>query len=104
MKKTFIAIIAFLAMSASAFAGQQSDTTRYLATKAWKNWFISADGNIDSWKGSDKKKFHVRPKAQLATDLAPTPNGGKAKKYCYWFNNDYVREIIDKRNIERNNG
>ena len=56
------------------------------------------------WKGSDKKKFHVRPKAQLATDLAPTPNGGKAKKYCYWFNNDYVREIIDKRNIERNNG
>ena len=54
MKKTFIAIIAFLAMSASAFAGQQNDSTRYLATKAWKNWFISADGNIDWWKGSDK--------------------------------------------------
>ena len=54
MKKTFIAIIAFLAMSMSAFAGQQNDTTRYLATKAWKNWFISADGNIDWWKGSDK--------------------------------------------------
>ncbi len=54
MKKTFIAIIAFLAMSTSAFAGQQNDSTRYLATKAWKNWFISADGNIDWWKGSDK--------------------------------------------------
>ena len=47
------------------------------------------------WKGADKKKFHVRPKARLATDFAPTPNGGKAKKYCYWFNNEYVREIIE---------
>ena len=56
------------------------------------------------WKGSDKKKFHVRPKAQKAKDLAPTPNGGKAKKFCYWFNNDYVREIIDNRNKEQDNG
>ena len=54
MKKTFIAIIAFLALTVSAFADGQNDTTRYLATKAWKNWFISADGNIDWWKGSDK--------------------------------------------------
>ena len=50
------------------------------------------------WKASDKKKFHVRPKAQKATDLAPTPDGKMAKKFCYWFNNDYVREIIDDRN------
>jgi len=54
------------------------------------------------WKASDRKKFHVRPKATLATDLAPTPHGGLAKKYCYWFNNDYVREIIANRNFERN--
>ena len=52
------------------------------------------------WKGSDKKKFHVRPKAQKAADLAPTPSGEKAKKYCYWFNNDYVREIVEKRGKE----
>lgn len=56
------------------------------------------------WKASDKKKFHVRPKAQKATDLAPTLDGKRAKKYCYWFNNDYVREIIENRNKERNNG
>ena len=56
------------------------------------------------WKGTDKKKFHVRPKAQKATDLAPTPNGGEAKKFCYWFNNDYVREIVDKRKKEIANG
>lgn len=47
------------------------------------------------WKGADKKKFHVRPKAQKAKDLAPTPNGKGAKKFCYWFNNDYVRDIVD---------
>lgn len=48
------------------------------------------------WKGSDKKKFHVRPKAGHATDLAPTPSGKGAKKFCYWFNNDYIREIVEK--------
>lgn len=56
------------------------------------------------WKGADKKKFHVRPKAQKSTDLAPTPDGKGAKKFCYWFNNDYVRDIIDYRNKERING
>lgn len=52
------------------------------------------------WKGTDKKKFHVRPKAQKAADLAPTPHDKGAKKYCYWFNNDYVREIINNRQKE----
>jgi len=54
------------------------------------------------WKGSDKKKFHIRPKALKAVDLAPTPNGKGAKKFCYWFNNDYVREIVDNRKKETN--
>ena len=53
------------------------------------------------WKGRDKKKFHVRPKAQKSTDLVPTPNGGWAKKFCYWFNNDYVRNIIEERQQEK---
>lgn len=56
------------------------------------------------WKGTDRKKFHVRPKAQKSTDMASTPDGKQAKKYCYWFNNDYVRRIIDNRRNERNNG
>ena len=47
------------------------------------------------WKGQDKKKFHVRPKAQRSTDLAPTPSGKWAKKFCYWFNNDYVKQIVN---------
>ena len=55
------------------------------------------------WKGTDRKKFHVRPKASKAVDLAPTPNGKGAKKFCYWFNNDYVREIVEKRQKEKSN-
>lgn len=56
------------------------------------------------WKAKDRKKFHVRPKAQKSTDLAPTPDGGWAKKFCYWFNNDYVRDIVDERQKEKEYG
>lgn len=49
------------------------------------------------WKASDRKKFHVGPKAQKSSDRVPTPCGDDAKKYCYWFNNDYVRDIVNKR-------
>jgi DNA mismatch repair protein MutH len=77
-----------------------------LAEKYWKHIKTNIRLNHISenywWKGTDKKKFHVRPKAQKATDLAPMPDGHWAKKFCYWFNNDYVREIIDKRNTIRN--
>ena len=52
------------------------------------------------WNGADGKKFHVRPKAQKASDLALTPSGKEAKKYCYWFNNDYVRKIVDNHKKE----
>ena len=56
------------------------------------------------WKAKDRKNFHVRPKAQKSTDLAPTPDGGWAKKFCYWFNNDYVRDIVDERRKEKEYG
>lgn len=54
------------------------------------------------WKGADRKKFHVRPKAQKAKDLAPTPDGKGAKKFCYWFNNDYVKEIVNNHQKDNN--
>lgn len=48
------------------------------------------------YRESDHKKFHVRPKAKNAADVAPNPHGGTAKKYCYWFNHDYIKEIVLK--------
>lgn len=52
--------------------------------------------NPKSFNSINHKRFHVRPKAQVAKDMAINPNGGEAKKYCYWFNNEYVKEIIRK--------
>ena len=52
MKKVFITIIAFLAISSAAMADGHVDSVRYLTTKAWKNWFISADATCNWWQGS----------------------------------------------------
>lgn len=47
------------------------------------------------WKIKDHRKFHVRPKATNSDDLTTNPNGGKCKKYCYWFNKDYLMNIVE---------
>lgn len=47
------------------------------------------------WSLKDDRKFHVRPKARVADDLTGNPNGGMAHKYCYWFNQKYVKNIIE---------
>ena len=47
------------------------------------------------WNAKDDNNFHVRPKAKVANDLTENPNGGMVKKYCYWFNQKYVRNIIE---------
>ena len=49
------------------------------------------------WNKKMHRKFHVRPKGRNADDLAYNPNGGTARKYCYWFNSEYVTSIIDKQ-------
>ena len=46
------------------------------------------------WDISDKKDFHVRPKATAKVQLTANPHGGMAEKYCYWFNADFVKKII----------
>ena len=47
---------------------------------------------------SDHKKFHVRPKGTKESYhlAAENPNGGKADKFCYWFNSEYVKAIINE--------
>lgn len=52
MKKVFITMIAFLAISSSVMADGHVDSVRYLTTKAWKNWFISASATGNWWQGS----------------------------------------------------
>ncbi len=47
------------------------------------------------WSIAQHRKFHVRPKAALKSDKTINPNGGLCDKYCYWFNAEYVKQIID---------
>lgn len=47
------------------------------------------------YREGNHKKFHVRPKAKNAADLTNNPHGGKVKKFCYWFNHEYIKQIID---------
>lgn len=47
------------------------------------------------WSIADHRKFHVRPKATEKVQLTANPNGGLCEKYCYWFNADYVKTILD---------
>lgn len=69
-----------------------------VAESYWKNIKENVRSNRINpryfWKISDKNYFHVRPKGQNSTDLAINPNGGKCKKYCYWFNNEYISKIV----------
>ena len=72
------------------------------AEKYWKHIRQTIlDNHIhpDYFNSPKNKRFHVRPKGKNSRDLAINPNnldGEKVKKYCYWFNNDYVKEIVKK--------
>lgn len=50
------------------------------------------------WSLRDHRKFHVRPKARVKSDKAVNPNGGLCEKYSYWFNAEYVKQIIERLN------
>jgi DNA mismatch repair protein MutH len=49
------------------------------------------------WKIQDKRNFHVRPKAQKGTDRYYSPISHVAvPKKAYWFNQEYVKRIIEQ--------
>ena len=52
MKKVFITLIAVFAIASSVMANGHVDSVRYLTTKAWKNWYVSASGTCNWWQGS----------------------------------------------------
>ena len=53
-------------------------------------------GDYDHFlRQSEHPTCHVRPKAKNAADMAATPQGGLAKKYCYWLNREYVLSILE---------
>lgn len=77
-----------------------------VAEKYWENIRSHVMANEIApqyfWSKSMHRKFHVRPKGRNADDLAPNPNGGMARKYCYWFNSEYITEIIKQNEKDGN--
>lgn len=60
------------------------------------NVLNNAINPVNFWNAKLHQNFHVRPKGRNCDDLADNPNGGKCKKYCYWFNNDYITRIVNE--------
>jgi hypothetical protein len=47
-------------------------------------------------KSSDDMIIHVRPHWRNAADTYPTPDWWCATKKCFWFNQSYIKEQIEK--------
>lgn len=77
----------------------QADLT--IAEQYWESIRLNVMQNNISldhfWSISDHRRFHVRPKGTKSSyiNAAHNPNGGVADKFCYWFNADYVKNIIE---------
>ncbi len=85
MKKTFIAIIALLAVSTSVMAAGHVDSVRYLTTKAWKNWYISADATCNWWQGSMRTPEGLYEKSYTAVEWGK-PSFGFSISGGKWIN------------------
>ena len=47
-------------------------------------------------KASENRVSHVRPHARDSSDTQELPTGGVMPKQCFWLNNSYIREQIEK--------
>lgn len=47
-------------------------------------------------KQTESRVAHVRPHAKDASDTLPLPDGRMMTKQCFWLNNTYIRQQIEK--------
>lgn len=82
----------------STFFWTMSPNDLEVAYEYWQNIREGVKSNRISpqsfWSIADHRKFHVRPKGKDKNDKCVNPHGGMCDKYCYWFNAEYVKEII----------
>ena len=97
LKKTLITCITFVAMAATTSAFGQTETggnngsTRYLSSTLKQNWFISVDGTIDWWKGSDKN-----PAGNYTAVQWGKPSFGASLNFGKWITHSFgVRLAYD---------
>ena len=68
--------------------------------KAREFWIDTRDkvraGDYEHFmRSAEHPVCHVRPKAKNAMDVTETPQGGFAKKKCYWLNRSYVLNVVN---------
>ncbi|MBP8979095.1 DNA mismatch repair protein [Candidatus Dojkabacteria bacterium] len=75
--------------------------TRKIAKEYWLDIRRKVRNNDTSnfWKISDKKVFHVRPKARNAMDTTTLRDGTEAPKLAYWINAKYIESVIEGQEI-----
>ena len=99
MKKVFITMIAFLAISSSTMAAGHVDSVRYLTTKAWKNWFISVDATGNWWQGSMKTPEGLYQNSYTKVEWGK-PTFGFSANFGKWINHNVgVRLRYDNTKI-----
>lgn len=99
MKKVFITMIALLAVSTSVMAAGHVDSVRYLTTKAWKNWYISADATCNWWQGSMRTPEGMFDKSYTAVEWG-NPTFGFSLSGGKWINHNVaVRLRYDNTKI-----
>ena len=83
-KKAIFTTIAFMLVTASSMAAGRADSVRYLNSRFKDNWFISADGNIDWWQGSDKN-----PNGNYTAVQWGKPSFGASFNVGKWFTHSF---------------
>ena len=81
MKRLVIAL-SFVFLATSVFAGGRIDSVRYLTSKINQNWFITADGSVNWWQGSDRN-----PAGNYTTLNGPSFGGSLA--LGKWINHNF---------------
>jgi outer membrane protein OmpA-like peptidoglycan-associated protein len=84
MKKTFITLIAFMAVSTVAMASAKTDSIQYLDARFGQNWFISVDGSINWWQGSDEN-----PNGNYTDVQWGRPSYGGGLSVGRWVNHNF---------------
>ena len=64
--------------------------------------FEKGDDNLFP-KSSEKKGFHVRPKAANSEDTFEFTNGLQITKRTFWANRETINELIQLKNIDKTN-
>ena len=79
--KRFVFALSFVLLASTVFAGGRVDSVRYLTSKINQNWFITANGSVNWWQGSDRSHDGMYTKLN-------GPSFGGSLSFGKWINHN----------------